>query len=141
MLVANSKEGATLIRSIAEYPTDTVLPILSHWGITGGDFHKKVPYSIRSKVNLRFAQTKFNFNQLENNPQGEELLRQLIQDYDHIKGSRDIIAGTGTSHAYDLTSIFMIALSMLDLSKKPADLRRSLKKQLENLDLNFKVIS
>ncbi len=38
LLVANEQEGATLVRELATIPPAERLPLLCHWGITGGDF-------------------------------------------------------------------------------------------------------
>lgn len=38
ILVANDDEGATLVREVAALPKERRMPIVSHWGITGGAF-------------------------------------------------------------------------------------------------------
>ena len=38
VLVANSAEGAVWVQAMAALEPDMRLPIISHWGITGGDF-------------------------------------------------------------------------------------------------------
>jgi branched-chain amino acid transport system substrate-binding protein len=38
VLVANDDEAAVLVREVAALPKEQRLPILSHWGVTGGEF-------------------------------------------------------------------------------------------------------
>ncbi|MDZ4129194.1 MAG: ABC transporter substrate-binding protein, partial [Hydrogenophaga sp.] len=38
VLVANEVEGAVLVRNLAALPPDQRLPVVSHWGVTGGEF-------------------------------------------------------------------------------------------------------
>ena len=136
LLVANSKEGALLVKAIAGYPGQKTLPILSHWGITGGSFHEEVSHTIRSKVNLKFIQTNFNFNQ--NSSQRGKLVLETFRKKFGIKEASEIKAGTGASHAYDLTTIFLNALNNIDQTKPSAEIRILLQKKLETLNLNYK---
>ena len=59
MLVANASDGLVAIRDIASMRSDKRPPIISHWGITGGDFFK-VGRSDIASVDLSFLQT-FSF--------------------------------------------------------------------------------
>ncbi|SMF73791.1 ABC transporter substrate-binding protein [Pseudobacteriovorax antillogorgiicola] len=136
LLVANSKEGAILINALAHHPEPTKIPVLSHWGITGGDFHEVVPHSIRSLLNLKFIQTSFNFNQIKSTRK-KQVFDRLIQTNPDIRSSSDIKAGTGVSHAYDLTSIVLLALQSMDLSQPITKLREQLKHSLETKPLRF----
>ena len=38
ILVANETEGSTLVKEMAALPASERMPIISHWGVTGGDF-------------------------------------------------------------------------------------------------------
>lgn len=134
--VGNSKEGKTLITAIANYPSSKTIPIMSHWGITGGDFHKQVSHDLRSKVSLKFIQTNFNFNQSKK-PHHQKVIDSIIKHNKEIRSPRDILAGTGTSHAFDLTSIFILALQDINLDEKIGSIRIKLKNRLENQRISF----
>lgn len=56
MLVANPADGLVTIRNVADMPTNSRLPIISHWGITGRDFFREAPKAIQ-KIDLSFLQT------------------------------------------------------------------------------------
>jgi len=59
VLVANEVEGSILVREMAALPPAERLPILSHWGITGGDFPALCGGALR-QVDLLVVQT-FSF--------------------------------------------------------------------------------
>jgi branched-chain amino acid transport system substrate-binding protein len=40
VLVANDAEGALLVREVAQLPAEQRMPVISHWGVTGGHFFK-----------------------------------------------------------------------------------------------------
>ena len=137
LLVANANEGSTLVKSIALYPHQDIIPIISHWGITGANFHKIVDHEIRTKTNLKFIQTKFNFNQINKNLRAERVLKTIRKLYPKIKNANDIQAGNGLSHAYDLTYITLLSLNEIDLNQNVEHIRKSLKEKLENNTINF----
>ena len=37
-MIANEPEGAQIVKEVAQKPQNQRLPIVAHWGITGGDF-------------------------------------------------------------------------------------------------------
>lgn len=56
VLVANSSDDLIAVRSMAELANEQRLPIISHWGITGGDFHARAQQYLPG-VELSFLQT------------------------------------------------------------------------------------
>lgn len=56
VLVANEAEGSILVKEMAALPKDKRLPIVSHWGVTGGDFHKLAGDALK-EVDLVVVQT------------------------------------------------------------------------------------
>ena len=63
ILVSNAIEGAEFARTLNALGLDKKIPIISHWGITGGDFHKHVNHDLREKLDLSFVQSCFSFLQ------------------------------------------------------------------------------
>ncbi|QTA83969.1 Leucine-binding domain-containing protein [Desulfonema limicola] len=59
ILVANDREGSILLNEIANLPGNDILPILSHWGVTGGYFFKTAQESLK-KIDFSVVQT-FSF--------------------------------------------------------------------------------
>jgi hypothetical protein len=56
VLVADDDEAAILVREIAALPKRERLPVLSHWGITGGEFVKEASPALQ-QVDLTVIQT------------------------------------------------------------------------------------
>lgn len=133
-LVANAKEGETIIRAMANLPKKYHLPIYSHWGITGGNFPENVKYDTREKLQLRFIQTRASF--LGNlTPFQQQVLDKAKQLFpEKIQEPKDIRAPAGFIHAYDLTKILISAFEKADKQGDILSIRRSVRNALENLD-------
>jgi len=132
-LVANTPEGKTFSRAMASLPEDSRLPIISHWGITGGDFAQSIGIEIMTKIDLEFIQTSFSF--INNDSDfGKTVFKKAAELFpDKIKHRRDIKAPTGFIHSYDLTRLLIAAIEQIDFSKDMKKNRVEIKKALENL--------
>ena len=108
ILVANDDEGAVLVREVAALPPDQRLPIISHWGITGGTFFEQAGPALQD-VDLTVIQT-FSFFHVP-----KQRLESVLKTTERLFGiSRfeDIQAPVGFAHAYDLTHILALALNL-----------------------------
>ncbi|WP_019026211.1 ABC transporter substrate-binding protein [Colwellia piezophila] len=114
--VGNSVEGVTFINAMVELPQNIRLPIRSHWGITGGDFPQKVPFSQREKIDLQFIQTNFSFLDDNLSILAKNVLALGIQSNVGLTNKSDIKAQTGFVHAYDLTKIIIAAIRQVKLT-------------------------
>ena len=123
LLVANAPEGIDIIRCMAKQPTR--IPVISHWGITGGYFWEQVNREL-NLVDLQFLQT-FSFM----NPQSEKT-RNVSQRYFETYGEDSpgkIMAPVGTAHAYDLVHLLAIAI------ERAGSLDRArIREELEKID-------
>ncbi len=106
ILVANEVEGAILINELAALDEKVKRPILSHWGITGGDFGQLAKGAI-DKVDVSVIQT-FSFFK-PRNPKAESLLGQVVERTG-AKKIADIQSPVGIAHAYDLTWLVALAI-------------------------------
>ena len=93
MLVANAAPAAQVMRSLTRIDWD--VPIISHWGISGGRF-PELAGDIANKV--EFVQTYSFFG--EQQATGQKVLNKLDEKYQLQKPS-DILAPVGTANAYD----------------------------------------
>lgn len=107
VLVANANEAAILVKEMAALPRAERLPILSHWGVTGGDLPglagpalQEVDYSVvqtYSFIGARGARAA-----------------AVIDAHRRLFGSagpRTIHAPVGVAHAYDLTHLLARAIA------------------------------
>ncbi len=115
ILVANSPEGASAVNAMAALPADQRIPILSHWGILGGNFQQMTRSSL-AKVDLRFLQT-FSFVNNQN-----EIARELGRRYRskyNLAPEEQIPAPFGTAHAYDLVQLLAAAVRQCNSLDRP----------------------
>lgn len=116
MLVANDDEAATLVREVAALPRAQRVPIMSHWGITGGEFVKQAGPALQD-VDLSVIQTFSFFNA------DKKKLDHFMQTASKVGGIRkieDIKAPVGVAHAYDLMHILARAIDLAGTTDRAA---------------------
>jgi len=107
LLVANDDEAALLVREMAALPKEHRVPLLSHWGITGGRFFKEAGPAMR-EVDFTVVQT-FSFL----NARGPQLDRFMASARKRgIARVDDIESPVGVAHAYDMTHILAKAIDL-----------------------------
>jgi branched-chain amino acid transport system substrate-binding protein len=109
ILVANAPEGAVIVKDISTQPADKRRPVISHWGITGGNFFQD-SHSALEKIDLAFLQT-FSFLATASNPRSAVVARTYMTRYDDCDTVAKIKSPAGTAHAYDLTHILALAVN------------------------------
>ena len=134
LFVGNAIEGEEFARAMASLEAEQRLPIISHWGITGGDFHAKVTPDLRQHLDLHFIQTCFSFM----SPRQTTLSRQVLNRAktlfpEKIERPGDINAPPGFIHAYDIGRIVIAALEQVELSGDNIADRKALRNALEQL--------
>lgn len=110
LLVANELEGAALIREIAQHPPVERLPVLSHWGVTGGQFFTLAREALAG-VDFSVVQS-FSFLDPGNTVAGSaatRIVNTLRQDYG-VASARQIASPVGLAQAYDLTHLLALAV-------------------------------
>ena len=133
--VANSPEGKTFLRAMAERNESDRLPIRSHWGITGGDLFEVLgPDILVEKVDLKFLQTSFSFVSSEQTAFSRGVFTKLRSQFPEIRNPGDLQAPTGFIHAYDLTRILIEAMKNVDLDADIKQVRDKIRSGLENLN-------
>jgi branched-chain amino acid transport system substrate-binding protein len=116
VLVANDDEAATLVREVAALPPAERLPIISHWGVTGGAFVKQAGPALQ-QVDFSVVQT-FSFFNADKKP-----LAQFMQTVGKLAGIRRIEAiesPVGVAHAYDLMHILARAIDLAGSTDRSA---------------------
>jgi branched-chain amino acid transport system substrate-binding protein len=103
LMVANAAPGAQAMKSLVRINWD--VPVISHWGISGGRFPELAGQEAADKV--VFIQTYSFFG--EQSPVGEKVLAAL-QDKYNLSGPGDILAPVGTANSYDAMNLVALAL-------------------------------
>ena len=125
ILVGNANESAKIINAISKAKLN--LAVISHWGITGGEFHKKLSPSAQNHP-LLFIQSSLDLSKNDNNKTLKTCTKLFPKDFEGVY----IKAPSGFIHAYDLTSLLLEATKN-NFDKRRIDLRESVKNQLEEL--------
>ena len=108
MLVANANEGLVAIRNIAALPNKIRLPVISHWGITGGEFFK-LGREETAAVDLTFLQT-FSFFAPPFPERAKTLYAMYCSRFGPCISPSDVVAPVGTAHAYDIVRMLAAAI-------------------------------
>ncbi len=135
LLVANAIEGAEIIESMLTLEPKHRLPVISHWGITAGDFHKKINFKKRKQVDLSFIQSCFSFMKTPQSKIGKNVFTKAKLTFpEHIRNPIDIRSPVGFIHGYDITKLLISALQKIKLTSDMESNRQKVRTALENLD-------
>ncbi len=130
LLSTGPEEAAILVREVAALPASQRVPILSHWGITGGNFLKQAGSALQ-EVDLSVIQT-FSFFSAD-----KQMLARFMKTAaatGGIKRIEDIAAPTGVAHGYDLMHILAKAINLARSTERSA-IRDALEKVSEHRGL------
>ncbi len=133
LLVGNAIEGITIAKMLALQPNNRRLPVVSHWGITGGRFHEEVSHDLRKAIDLHFIQTRFSFLGRELDAYETEVLDSAKRLFPSIESPLDVLAPTGFIHAYDLGLLLNQAASQVPSSVSIEEARLLLRAEFENI--------
>lgn len=132
-LVANAPEAKVVCEAMLDLEPSERLPIISHWGITGGDFPKVITSEMRSGLDLEFIQTSFSFMDMGDKSDPNAVFAAAQALFPEIRTPADITSPTGFIHAYDLTRLLIAAAVQCDLTGDALADRTQLRDALENL--------
>lgn len=108
VLVANDDEAAILVRQVAALPKAQHLPILSHWGVTGGEFASEAGPALQ-QLDFSVVQT-FSFFRAD--PRKVARFLASASRVSKVRKIEDIRGPVGAAHAYDLTHILAKAIDL-----------------------------
>lgn len=122
LLVANDDEAATLVREMAALPPEQRVPVLSHWGVTGGRFFAEAGPHLKD-VDFSVVQT-FSFFRARKEPLERFMATARKLGIQRIE---DIESPVGVAHAYDMTHILAKAINLAGSTDRAA-IREALEK-------------
>jgi len=103
LLVANAAPGAQMMKSLTRLDWD--VPVVSHWGISGGRFSELAGQDAADKVT--FVQTYSFYG--DQSPAGERVLAALDEKYG-LSGPEEILAPVGVANSYDAMHLAALAV-------------------------------
>lgn len=116
ILIGNELEGVALIEEIARRPEAERLPVLSHWGVTGGEFFERGGHALE-RVDFSFVQT-YSFVGAEGS-RARAVLASLREAWG-VDSPRGIDSPVGVAHAYDLTHLLALAVTQAGSTDRKA---------------------
>lgn len=124
LTVTNEFEGLPIVRHMAELPPAQRIPVISHWGLLGGDFGNTARTYLE-QVDFSVVHT-FSFSDPQSRKAGEVAagLKRLFQ-----LETNQLRAQVGFAHAYDLTHLLGKAIR-----KAGSADRAAVRAALERLD-------
>ena len=109
ILVANVTEGAEFAKALAKCPEDKRPSVISHWGVTSGNFPELAGDSLNN-IDLSFLQTWSLDHE-----RAEFFKEKYCSEFGPCETALDFPAPVGTAHSYDLTHLFAKALEKTDI--------------------------
>ncbi len=124
IFIANDREANIMLREMAELPKEQRLPVVAHWGLTGGSFYDKSAAALK-KVDLSVVQT-YSFI-----GKRDPVARRVLAGLKAVSGNDDprkVVSPVGVAHSYDLVHLLAIAIKQA----KRTD-REAIQRALESL--------
>ena len=135
LFVGNAVEGKYFVKAMANLPKEKQKPIVSHWGITGGDFFSSVSKELNNGLPLYFLQSCFDLNRPDLDSHTQQVLDIAANLFpDEFKHKKHLLAPAGFVHGYDIGKILIAAMSDVDLIAPIATVREQIRGKLEQLD-------
>lgn len=116
VMVANDLEGSGVVRYVASLAKDQRLPIISHWGVTGGQFVKACEGGL-DKIDFSVVQT---FSLFKAEPAKRDHVMGLLTAKYGIKKIEDVESPVGFGHAYDIVHILARAIDLAGTTERAA---------------------
>lgn len=108
IFVGNPADAVKLIQTENSFPVEKRLPIISHWGITGGNLFELTGESL---TNLDFSVIQTYTFLGKSDPKTLKVLAKAKKLF-NIDDPRKIESPVGVAHAYDLTHILAKAINL-----------------------------
>ncbi|GAB6040668.1 ABC transporter substrate-binding protein [Endothiovibrio diazotrophicus] len=116
VVVANDVEGSILVREMAALPPAERMPIISHWGVTGGHFVENCGAALH-QVDFSVVQT---FSLFRADPTIRERVMAAAKRLFEITAPEQVEAPVGFGHAYDMVHLLARAIDAADTTDRPA---------------------
>lgn len=124
ILIGNEQEGSLLVEALSEVPPSKRLPVISHWGVTGGSLQGLIKNGV-SDMQFDIIQT---FTFISNSRPRAVMLSQRAMQYLQIASATQIPSPVGVAQAYDMVHLLALAMNQANSTD-----RTKIRDALENL--------
>lgn len=124
IFVANDREAVILVKEMVTLPPAQRLPLVAHWGLTGGQFFEQAGTALKA-VDLSVVQT-YSFI-----GKSDKKTSNVLAGLKTVTGSDDprkVVSPVGVAHAYDLVHLLALAIKKANSTERSA-----VRQALENL--------
>ena len=133
-LVANNKVTNQFLKAMTSMDTDKIIPIVSHWGATGGDLDNIFTEQVKKALSFSFIQTCYSLTSLKQSSfQRSVMVRAKKLFPEEFSSPEKVKASVGFIHAYDLGRLAISALQQIELTGTIKQDRLLFKQALESL--------
>lgn len=139
LFVGNSIEGVDIFEAIVSLEENQRPPVVSHWGITGGDFEKHIDAQKREKLDLSFIHTCFSFLD-DTDTDTDSAIKSSVFDRakklypQALESAADVPSPAGFIHSYDLGKLLIQAVNEIKLTGDVQVDRAAIRNKLENIN-------
>lgn len=106
VIIVGNDEASVLVKEMAALPERDRVPLIAHWGLTGGEFVRQTGPALRS-VDLSVLQT-FSFYTADPQMRERFLKSASVDKPVTVEG---IAAPAGAAHAYDAVHLLALAIA------------------------------
>lgn len=108
IFVGNADDALKLIKAESSVPVAQRLPIISHWGVTGGNFFNMAGSSLQ-EVDFSVVQT---YSFIGKQDAAAQRVLTAAKRLFNITDARHLASPVGVAHAYELTHILAKAINL-----------------------------
>jgi len=115
IFVANDREAVILVKEMANLPKEQLLPLVAHWGLTGGQFFEQAGLALKT-VDLSVVQT-YSFI-----GKSDPVAKRVLTGLKSVTGNDDprkVVSQVGVAHAYDLVQLLARAINQAKSTDRP----------------------
>lgn len=116
LLVANDLEGSLLVRQLGAQPDVPRVPIVSHWGVTGGNMVEASGPTL-SELDFTVVQT-FSFFTAQ--PQALATFKKTVKEMAGVEDVEKVESPVGVGHAYDMMHLLAKAIDAAQSTDRAA---------------------
>lgn len=134
LLVANYNETEQLINALMHLEENQRVPIISHWGATGGNVNKIFTKEVKSGIDFHVIQSCYSLSSLKQSSFQQQVINKAAQLFpEKLNSPQKVKAPAGFIHSYDLGRIIIAALEQITLTGNMKTDRLLLKNALEDI--------
>lgn len=118
IFVGNAPDAANFMLALQDQPPPQRLPVISHWGLIGGEFEQRLAGQL-GELDLCFVQT-FSFFNPPFPARAEQFLEGYRALFPQTRSIADIYAPSAVAHSYDLVHLLASAITQAGVVERSA---------------------